>query len=236
MNCKKFFGIFVKSLKDIVRNPKLILPGIFLWILLFFLSMIGRIIAPSLQSNAANISWVILFSILNLAIGGFVFAGLIGMAKKGDKGSLKDFVKNSKQFWFGNFLILILFVVLYNVINLLLYAYTKIILALPFEISVKMFQAIAFLIGFCWIAGIFLFFMFSNFYLVIENLKIKKAIGKSFSLVKKEYVSTLLTGIIFFILFYVINLIPESSASIIKIVFVMPFLGVVLTRFVLENK
>jgi len=236
-----FAGLFKDSFKDFVKNPNLILPSILLLAFLIIFSKGLVKASSSFQIAPSSILFIISFIVISLLATSFFFSSLIGMSKEAIKGKskIKDLFSYSKKFWLKNFLIILLIYVLYRLINLaLIYGINSAGQALNLQLSTA--QIIFFILYFASIAGILIFLTFSSFYLVIFNSKIIESMKKSILFVKKNYVFTLSILIIFFALNQLLsmligNIVQGLLFDVINYVFIMPYLSIILTRFVITR-
>ncbi len=231
----KLKNLFNDSFLDYCKNPIVVFPTLILWIFFAVFSKISVMMNYKLQDSYLLTSWLVLFSIISLLVTSFFLSGLIGICgeliKK--KFKKKSFFYNSRKFWLRNFLVIIIFVILYNVVRYIAHNAAFFIgksLSLEVNAAVGMF----FLFYFTGILGILIFFSFTSFYLINYNLSVLDSIKKSFFLVKKRYIETLIIFIIFFVINEVIvKFIPSLGVELINALFVVPYLSLILSRFVL---
>ena len=228
MNLEKFFKLFKESLIDFYKKPLVIVCGIVLWMTFYGVGAIGGSIAYNFDKTIENVIWVVISGGVLAGISGFILSGMIGLSLG------KGFFKNAKKFWLENSGILILFVLLFEVINLLLFVFTWIMINVNFKIPENGFKIISLIISFIWLVGIMIFFTFSNFTLVVGNLRIKQAVKKSFSLVKNSYLFVLGLNILSFLAFLLIG--EVDYIGIVSFVVILPYYVFVLTRFVSGEK
>jgi len=178
------------------------------------------------------------FSVLIfLSVGGAVAAGLIEICRKTIKSESKERTWNVVwKTWFGSFLVLTAYLVFFNLINLSLFLFTRIMIALSpsFVLSTGVFRFFGLLIAFVWVAGIIIFTSFAAFYIVIERESFFRGMMYSARLVKKEYLETLCLSVIFFVVVALIEQIGGTASEVLNYFLVLPYLFLIMTRFVLE--
>mgnify|MGYP001561295533 CR=1 FL=1 len=234
---------FSKSIKDYLKNPILIAPPIMLIILASLLSCLSVFVNYKISNALAVTSWFVFFSAVYLLLVSFFFSGIIGMTKEifdKKKTSLKSFWFYSKKFFLKNFVVVLVFLIAYNLVSFTAYygaLYLGKALALSSTYAQILFTAIYFL-------GLLLviFLTFSNFYLILFNFQIFTSIKKSIIFVKKRYLSTLSIVLIFFIIItllerFVSQIIFNIALSeLINLFITYPILLLVLTRFLLTEE
>jgi hypothetical protein len=233
MRVKRFFGVCSDGLKELFSRPIFVVASLVLGVLLTIVSRIGNRIAFGLESTFANVAWTAVAGLIALALVSYFSAGLIGVERKG---GLKEFLSVARKFWFGNLIITLIVVVLSNVlVGGSIYVFTQIMLSLrpTFEVTNSaVLWALPRLIVLIWLMGVIIFFTFSNVFLVVEKLKVKKAIKRSFSFVKKEYPATLAMIILFWAIYKLVNQIPGFFGDIVLYGVVFPYFVLVLTKLV----
>lgn len=236
MKSKKFFDIFTKAIMGLYKNPAVFIAATVFFIFVFSISLLGKKIAPFLQSSVSNILWVTIFFIIFLAGAAFLFGAVSDFMKP--KKESRGFFNSGRKFWLRNFLLLAILWVLMVMGNGILFLFTKFMtVANPiFAISEATFKIIAFLIYFFWLILFVIFFSFSNCYCVLYDLRLKESIGKSFSLVKKEYLATLSLLVIIFVLTFFLNMIPGSLGEVLVYLISIPLTVFTLTKFVIFSE
>lgn len=227
--------LFKDAGKDFYKNPIIVFPAIFLWVFIIVFSRLSVGVNYRLSNGIAIAVWLVLFSIVTLIVISFVFSGLIGMCKSviNHRGDLRDFLSNSRRFWFRNFQIMLLVVVVSIVIGKTAH-YGALFFGRAFGLPVSAAQVLFVLIYFTGLVGVLMFLSFSSFYLVIYDLKVKESVLKSVGLVGREYLGVLSMSVMFFVLFFLLGRVEGIVGEVIEYVLVVPFLSVFLTRFVLR--
>ena len=105
-----------------------------------------------------------------------------------------------------------------------------------FNLAINSAQVIFVLIYFIGLVGLLIFVTFASPLLIIKDLKFKDSIKSSIKLVKKEYLATLGLSTILFILFFLINKIPGIIGEILEYAVIVPYLSIILTRFVIISE
>ncbi len=238
MDKKNLPQIFKESLSDFIRHPSLLFPPILLFIIISLLSILSVSINHKLSSSLSITLWFIIFTILYLIIISYISATMIGMSRDAASRSIsiKKVFPYGNKFWLKNLVIILIFILIYFLILGSLYVFTFLMSSLRnyIQITENVFKLLSFLIYFIWLVAVLIFFTFSNFFLVIYNLKIKESILKSISFVKKEYLSILSINVIFFAIFYLLSF-WESTISIILTYLLTAFFILLLTRFLLSK-
>jgi len=144
------------------------------------------------------------------------------------------FFEAGREFWFRNSLVLFLFLIFFQLINIVLFVFTRVMISGEFGISVEAFRLISTLISFVLVVGIGVFLTFSNFFVVVKNLSAFGGVRSSIGFVKREYLATLSLSVILFVIVYLVGRIGGIAADLISYVLVLPFAFLVLTRFVVE--
>ncbi len=153
------------------------------------------------------------------------------------KGNVYNFFISGKKFWFRNLLVLVLFLAFFQLINLVLFGFTKIMILASgnFAVPISAFRFLSVVIVFIFLAGIVIFLTFSNAFIVVKNLRFAEGVRESVGLVKKEYFATLAMSIIFFAVIYLLGRVNNIIGDLISYFLILPFVFLVLTRFVLES-
>ncbi len=227
--------IFKESFYSLFKNPLLIFPSLFLYIIFIIISDISVKINYRLQTTPMLIAWVVSFSVISLVITSFFLSGLIGMSFQATKRKIKlrDMWFYSTRFFFPNFILIFLIIALYNLIRYIAHNVALLVLK-PFNVPLNIAQGAFFILYFAGLVGILIFLTFSNFYLIIKDLNITNAIKKSVSLVKKNYTYVLPIIVIFFVADAVLNLINiRLLYELVNAIFIVPYLSLILTKFLL---
>lgn len=227
MKFREFFGVFEKGFIDIARRPFLILPGIFIFGFIWALSKFGGNVAQGFQSSSGNIVWLVFYGLILLLMGGFVEAGWIGSLNR------KDFFVSAWNFWWSSFLVLLIFVILFNIVNVVLYGFTFLMSLHP-VVSVEVFKILSFILAFLITGGFVMFFSFSNFYVVLNDFGVLKSVRASWKLVRREYLSVLSMSVLFFVVVFLITKIEGFVGDLINYGIVLPLMFSIYTRFVAE--
>ncbi len=256
-------NLFRESLYYFYKNFYLIIPSTTLFFLLTIFSSVSIEINQSFKSGFLISSWLVIFSLGNLLLISYFFAGLISLSGKNSnnvevldkprtlvRGALrasksprkglfdnkmKFFFKEANKFFMKNFFFILLFLVFYNIVNYLSFHLTFFIggiFSLP-ENSAKILFLIFYFIG---LFGFIIFLAFTNFYFIIFNLSFKEGLIKSFNFVKNNYISVGVILLAFFIFNEIILFLPESFYEIISLIFIPPYLSIILSKFIRENK
>ncbi len=234
----KLLSLFSNSLINLYKNPILVIPPMLLLGFMNILSKLSVQINYQLNTKFALTLWLIFFSIISLLIISFFLSGLIGMSYDAIKGKAKlnRFFYYSKKFWLRNFIVILIILILYNIVQ---FAPTFIVFYIgkALALELKPAQFLYFLILFVGLIGIIIFMAFSSFYLIIKNISIKESIYNSILLVKKNYISVLAIVLLFFIFNSFINLIEKKIiVDLINSVFTLPYISLILTNFLLNFK
>ncbi|MBU0466476.1 MAG: hypothetical protein KJ718_04065 [Nanoarchaeota archaeon] len=234
MKPKDFFNLFGKGLKDIYKNFLILVLSILLGFILFIISQFGSALAPRLQTTISNVIWTIVVGLVSLVLVSYFFAGLIGMAKKTVKGKAKrkDFTLNANKFWFKNFQIVLIMLA----VGILIWGiahYGAFFIGKAFGLNLNAALLIFILIYFAGLVGILIFFTFSSFFLVVNDLNVLESVQKSMKFVKKNYLGTLSLSVVFFVIYFLIDSIEGILGDALIYAVVLPFVVFVMVRFVL---
>src|SRR3989344_1815486 len=201
MRVKEFFKIILESIKDLIKNPKLIISGIILWIFIFLFSKLSSSVNKIFVNTSSLIIWLVIFSIISLTAFSFVFSGMIGTSsdiikRKGER-YLSGLFKYSREFFLKNLIILIIISVIGSLIWIIVF-YLGMRLGQLMGLDVSSATILYILIYFVFIISTIIFLTFSGFILVLENKGIVESIKKSIKFVKRNYIETLVLNILIF--------------------------------------
>ncbi|MFH1802140.1 MAG: hypothetical protein ABH864_01675 [archaeon] len=233
MKASKFFDIYSDGAKELFSRPIFIVISLVLGLLITFVSILGKTITPGLESTFSNVAWTAVAGLIVLALVSYVSAGLIGLERKD---GLKEFFSVAKKFWLGNLVISLTVVILSNVLlSGSIYLFTRLMLSIrpAFEVTNEtVLWVLPRFIVLIWLMGVIIFFTFSNVFLVVEKLRVRKAIKRSFKFVKREYPATLFLVISFWIVYRLVNQIGGFMGDVVIYGLVFPYFVLVLTKFV----
>jgi len=237
MKVQKFVGLFREGSERLIRNPVIAIPGLVLWAILLGISKISVKVNYNLSNSISLTAWVILIALVTYLFMAFTFAGIIGMGHKAFKGRVKiaDFIESAKKFGLKNYSIILIIIVLSILIGRIAF-YGATYIGRAFNLGLGAAEAVFILIYFAGLIGILIFFTFSSFFLVIDNLSVKESIRRSFRLVKREYPSTVALSLVLFVLAYLVRRIPTDVGGIVEYGLAIPFFALVLVGFVLANR
>jgi hypothetical protein len=235
MRPKEFFNLFGQSLKEMLKNPIVVIPGLVLWAFLFGFSKLSFVVNHRLQNTITITSWLGFFFLVSLCAMSFVFSGLIGMSKKGVKEKIgsRDFFKSAGKHGLRNFIVLLFLSAVSALIGQIAY-YGAFYIGRFLKLGVTPALAVFILIYLAGLLGVLIFFSFSNFCLVVNDLGIIKGVRSSIKLVKKEYLAALSMSVILFVVLFLFNKISGKIAEIVEYGVLLPYFAIVLTRFVIE--
>lgn len=237
MRVEKFIGLFREGSEKLIRNPLIVIPGLILWAVLLGISRISVKVNYNLSNSISLTAWVILIALVTYLFMAFTFAGIIGMVYKASKGRVKisDFTSNAKKFGLKNYLIILIIIVLSILIGRIAF-YGATFIGRAFNLGLGAAEAVFILIYFAGLIGVLIFFTFSSFFLVIDNLGVKESIKRSFRLVRREYLSTVALSLALFILAFLVRRIPTDVGSIVEYGLAIPFFALILVGFILANR
>ena len=230
MKVKKFLKNFSEGAKSLLKEPILIVSGLVLWLVLWGVSFLGGVLAPSFQTTWANVAWTVGVGLVSFLLGAYVLAGMVGVLKN-KKGSVGSFVKSANSFWARSFLILVFILIIGFIIGRVAH-YGAFYIGKATNLEVMGAVVVFVLIYFIGLVGAVVFLTFSNFILVLRNLKTSAAVRASIALAKKEYPATISLNVIFFLLFLFVDWIPGIAGEVLLFGLLLPYLVAVLTRFV----
>jgi len=240
MSANKFVVRFAESLEDFFRSFWVAIAGLVLLGVVWGMGKLGGKIAPSLLTSTSNIAWTVIYFLVLSIVGVFIFSGLIGVAGKvvkKKKSCWDDFFINGKKFWFSNFLVLVLLLILFNGMNLFLLGFRELMIWLSprFEVSAMMFRNLSYLIAFAYLIVFFVFFSFTQFFVVLKNRSVWGGVKDSWKFVKMNYLETLVLLVVFGVLFKLLSGIGGVVEMIVVYAFGLPYLSLLWTRFVLRK-
>src|SRR3989344_1026793 len=244
MALQEFIDLITKPAKTLIRKPVLFVPALFILIIFAFLLRISDQVNVSLATNNMNstpilTAWVVFFVILSFIILSLVLSGIIGMNRNYlsmKNYSLKEFLSDMRKYWFKNFVILILILLISRAIFFISLFLARGI-GQTLTLNVQIAQVIFLILMFIGFAGFLMFFTFARFYLVLRNQGIKQSIKSSFATVKARYLETLSLVVLFFVISELVDLTSKLHAilpDLLKTLIILPYLVLVLTYFVLK--
>ncbi len=242
MESKSILSAFKESFAQFYSHPKILIPGIALYILVLLLSKISVSVNYFLSRFGFNTSiivtsWFFFFVCIFFLVSSYIFSGLIGLSKeiKSKSSAFKIFFNYSNKFFLRNFIIIIIIWAISTIIaqaSQYISFFIGNALGLPLNTAMILF----FLIYFSLLISTVIFFTLSSFYLVVSNLKVKESILKSFSSVKSNYLSILSANILFFIAFQLVSYLQDPFSSLIEYILLIPIISIFFTKFVLSIK
>ncbi len=230
--------IFKESFQDLYRNPIMVLPTIILLVATIVLSSLSASVNKNLHTTFLLTLWVVLFSLIVLAVMSFLFAGLISMGlNAARKKPIINFLAPGKNFWFRNFQILLIIVVTYNIINFAAY-YISFFVGKTFNLPLSAAQVLFYFLYFAGLVGIIIFLTLSSFCLLIDGKSAIASIKISIRKVKSAYLEVLITLVLFFVVDGLMNkfITQRIIIELINSFFIIPYLSVILTRLSLSVK
>lgn len=232
MNTKEFFEMIRKGMKDLVEKPAVIIPGLVFFLFVYGFSKLGGRVGYLLQTTLSNFAWTVFFWLILLLVGGFITAGWIGMCFQiiKNKKTKNVFLKTAFRYWFKNFLVLFIMGLLAGFI-FLINLYLRSIISSP-----NVFRIVSTLVLVAWVIGFVIFFTYTNWFIVMQNVNFIEGVKRSFRLVKKEYLATLsLSFLLFYLLPKLVALIPGTTGALIQYGIILPYTFLILTRFVVGS-
>ena len=234
----KLSFLFSKSLISLYKNPILAAPPILLLGFMFIFSKLSVQINNQLNTELELTLWLVIFSIISLLTISFFLSALIGMSYDAikNKSKLSNLLLYSRKFFFKNFIIILIILIIYNSVQFIS-TFIVFHIGKALYLELKFAQVLYFLILFAGLLDIIIFMTFSSFYLIIKNASIKESIYDSISLVRRNYVQILSVLIIFFVFNSLINLIEKKIiVDLINSIFTLPYISLILTNFLLKFK
>lgn len=232
MKLRDYFHMYSEAARDFYRNPWVIIPGAILWAFILALGRVSVEVNYKLTTTLGLSIWLIIFYLLIMIGMGFIFSGLIGMAK--EKKGLEVFLRNGKRFWWRNFLVLLVVsvvsLVLGRIVHVVVFYFGKAV-----GLGTVAATVIFGLLYFASLVGIVIFLMFGSFCVVVFEVGVLEGLKKSVEIVKKNYFLSLDIAVFFFVLLFVLNLFTGVLLDALEYLIVVPYLALVLTRFVLQT-
>lgn len=244
---KSLLKIFKDSAKSLASNPLFFLPPIVSIIFLTIFSMISVKVNYAIgNDNSAIItSWnLIIFPIISFIFLGYISAGAIYICFYSErlKVKIKDFFAGAKKFWFKSFIIILVIYFVSGLAVPLLYFVSRYLSTSSLALHPELFRLALSIIGIIWLLCTVIFLTFANFFLIHENTSIVKSIRKSASFVRANYLSVLFIFLVFFIVLNLISYLDIfeigglTLAELISGVIIVPYILLVLSRFLLMGK
>jgi hypothetical protein len=230
------FGLlFQSTIKDIVKHPRIILPGAIFLLLVMALSRISVFVNYRFQDTNSQIISLGIFIFIFLAISSFVFSSLAGFTstivkRKPDSKTLITSFKYAPKV----FIVIIVALILTTLIRLASH-YLSFFIGKALNLSLSPATFLFFLIYMIGLLGVLIFLTFSAFFIITKNSPLITSFKESIRLVKSRYVESLSLLIVFFILFFLLDYLPSMLGSIVEYAILLPFFVVLFTRFVIEN-
>ncbi|MBI5804310.1 hypothetical protein HY450_03635 [Candidatus Pacearchaeota archaeon] len=236
MNPGKFVEVLREGFEDFYNSPVIMVPAIFLWLGVSLLSAISERVNFGLGGSWKIIVWFVFSSAIFLVLLAYAFSGIIGMCRVSlkRKTNLGDFVANADKFFLRNFLVILIIVAVGAAVGQVAY-YLAFFIGKSLNFGVNAARALYLLIYFAELVGAVIFFTFSNFCLVIYETKLIGAIKHSFSIVKKEYLATLVLSVLLFVIIFLLGWVPGIFGELIEYILIIPLVSSIFTRFVVES-
>ncbi len=223
----------------------LVLPlmGAFLWMIIFsYLSQRLKVILP-METEFNFWIWSIVTTIIALAGLSFFFALLfllsfICVEKKSLIFSSKIF-----SFWFGSFLLSLIFIIVFNFVRLFAH-YGANLLGELFGLNLGAAQGVFTTLYYLAMVGFAIFFSYAPSILIVQKVSCFKAVKRSFLLVKKIYLPTLVISVVYFIVANIMELREDrmlfsiSVDELLNLTIIYPLLALILTTItvIVEDK
>jgi hypothetical protein len=236
MNTKNFFVVFKESPRGLYKNPQIFIFAAALWGIFRLLSFISVQVNYHLTTTIPIVAWLIVFSIISLAIMSFFFSGIIGFTGEAihKKAKFRSFFSSGKKFFLRNFLVLLIIALLSIAVGRIAH-YAALYIGLFLSLQLNYATALFVLIYFLELIFIVMFFTFAIFFVVLKNETAFKGIKSSFKFVKKEFLATLSLSVILFIFLFLLNKLGGFYAELVEYLIIIPFVAFIFSRFVLEN-
>ena len=238
MNQKIFFQIFRESFKDLIKNPLIIFPGFFLWLFLTLFSKISVSVNQGFTNTIHLSLWLSFFGLVSVIFMSFIFAGLIRVSQEiilTKKTKIQNFFSGGKKFFFGSVIVTLAIIIIGIIIQRTAH-FIALQIGKVFQLNLLPALFIFLVIYFIGLISGLIWLTFANVKLVVENKNAFMAIKSSANLVKKEYLATLSLSVIFFVFFWLTRKFNGIIPELIEYILIIPFLALVLTRFVLASE
>ncbi len=234
-----------ESGKSFVKNPLIFLPSLIAMLILSILSELSTKFNSIIgNSNSFLVTgWFVLFSAICLLMLSYFFAGLIGLCFASIKGKIKssDFFSNANKYWLKNFIIIIVMVIFFDILQLVS-VYGAYFIGKSLSLSLGSAKLLLFFIYFAGLIGWLIFFTFANFFLIERGFGLMGSIKKSFSFVKLHYIEVLVLSVGFFIILQITTYLDSIAVfNLIKLgellatIIVYPYLALILAFFLYGN-
>ncbi len=182
-------------------TPVLAIPSLILYLVIIFLSKSSLFAAPVLTTTLANVLWLILFSLITLAIGSFILSGMIGVGSQIQQHHSYEklvsvFFRSAKTFWLKNLIPIAIVIGIGAAVNFLAVHLAGASIPLLGERGAFVLLLILLVGGLCCVTS---FFTLASTTLVIYSLGVWKSIGRSIRMVRKNYLVVASTVLGFFV-------------------------------------
>ena len=214
----------------------MLLPALALFLTMVLLNESSRQILPYLQTNAANVSWSIGATFIQLAILAFCFSTLLLLAAgivKHRSSSFRHTLATALQCTPISFILLALSLLVLMLTNALALLGGK--LMIPLSASVAPFVVIT-IWALCFLGG-GIFLSFTNVFSVIERAGVFASVRASAQTVKRHYGSVVLISIMLFFSFSMLDrFLPNLIAELVKSFMLIPYLSLFLVFFLQKTR
>lgn len=235
MKPSNFFRLIGNSVVDVFKNPILFFIGALMFGVLTLFSKISAWANASLTTSVSLTVSLIIFFLVFLLISSAFFGWMIIVSSRAARGKKENW-RGKFSTWIINFCILLIIVILSILIDKGAF-YAGIALGQFFNLSLVYAQVTYFCLYLVGLLGILIFFSYANTILFTHHLSFGSGIGSSFSLVKKNYFSTLGLLVLLFVLFYLVQLISNMYvAEVVEYILLAPLVAMIYARFVILNK
>lgn len=237
MNLKSFYNILIYSLEDLVKNPWLAFFPVVFYIIAFLLSSFSISIQSSFQTSLSATLWLSSFTLIQFLLISSLSLTLTLFSLKiiNSKTKIKSLLSSKRIFKFV--VLTIFYIIVIMLINLLTYTSAG-YLSQSLLLSLNWAMAVFILIYLALILGILIFLTFSSFISIIQDKSILGSIKSSVQLVKSNYLLILFMGLGLYLINMFLSSLIELNSIIIDIItylILIPYLFLVLTRFVLHD-
>ncbi len=232
----KLLNIFRESSKKYLGNIWIVLPSVFLWIFLVAFSKLSVKVNYQIQSTFILSVWLVFYSLVYVLVVSFFLSGLVALCASLFRNQKRNFLSSAYKFWMKNFVIIIFYILVYNCVRIVSH-YSVFYIGKALNIPTNYASVLFFIVYFAGMLGILIFLTFSSFCLVIYNKSIFASIKKSIEIVKKNYIETLSVLVLLFainkLLYHNLDFI---WIEIIDAFLIVPYLAIILTKFVVDSK
>ncbi len=230
------------SFQHITKNPIISIASLFLYALLAAFSNFSFSIRAYLETNYALTIWLVFSSAFFIAVGAFIFSGMIGVSvhqEIKESSSVRKFYISARKFWLKNFCIIAILISVSAIINFLSMQIARLFISTLGETASTLILFILLMAG---LLGFLIFLSLASFVLVINNITIVQSIRSSVALVKLNYLAAVSIFVMFFAIMNTLSflirydIINKVASELIQAIILFPWFVCTLSNLIAKNK